>query len=79
MTALRCLYSCASCGLSDALCCVPERDEGEADVLAWMQNVATAALAADHARRSPTCRASALSNVKIPVTGVSRIGDAPRH
>lgn len=70
------LYSCRVCGIRDAALRVPAREEEE--VLAWM-DATIALVGADHYRRSPACGATRLQDLKIPMTGVDRIGGAARH
>lgn len=70
---IRVLYSCADCHLKDIGLDVPARVDDE-DVRAWM-DATVRLVAADHTRRrSPFCRAKALQELKIPVTGASKIG-----
>lgn len=57
-------YKCA-CLQDEATFQVRDRRDGE-DVVAWVQGPLTAALAADHHARSPSCRAGATEYVKIP-------------
>lgn len=78
MSTLRCLYSCAICGLDDVGCDVAERGPAE-DVAHWMRAVAIVALSRDHQRRSPRCTATNFAKVMIPLTGAARVGDVPRH
>lgn len=64
-------YSCAGCGLREIQLDVPAR--GNEAVVVWM-DATVRRLSADHRRRSPNCNAQALQEVKIPMTGVDRIG-----
>lgn len=66
------LYSCAGCRLRNATVVVPARESTE-DVAVWM-NDTVRRVSADHRRRSPFCRARAMQEVKIPMTGAERIG-----
>lgn len=66
------LYTCRACGLRDAVVKVKARTIE--DVIVWMENILTPALAADHFARSPRCLVTTLSEVKIPITGVSKLG-----
>lgn len=68
---IHCRYSCAGCGLADIGVDVPER--GDESVAVWM-NDTIRLLSRDHARRSPRCHPKSLQEVKIPITGASRIG-----
>jgi hypothetical protein len=65
------LYSCIECGLQDVKVEVEARTVE--DVVTWMKEVGNA-LGADHFRRSPHCRTLTFSEVKIPITGASKIG-----
>jgi hypothetical protein len=66
------IYSCEGCGLRNVSLDVPARTEQET-VTTWM-DATVRRLSADHRRRSPLCRAKALQEVKIPITGTQRIG-----
>ena len=68
---IRALYSCEGCGLRDVGVDVPAR--GDEDVAEWMRGTVKR-LSADHRRRSPTCTARAMQEVKIPITGADRVG-----
>lgn len=74
---LRCLYSCDGCGVTDADFDVPERRSDE-DVIAWMEKLRQR-VTIEHRFRSPDCQATALAEVKIPMTGAQRIGGLPIH
>lgn len=64
-------YSCELCGLKRVPCDVPAR--GEEDILLWMD--ATIRLTGrDHARRSPNCHPTKLTDLMIPITGTSKVG-----
>lgn len=69
MTTIRCLYSCALCGLHRVEVYVPERDPDRQDVVVWLEGTAVPVLVADHHRRSPLCRPTKLSEVLIPIGG----------
>ena len=69
------LYSCDECGIRNAEVQVPSRDAE--DVIQWMEKICIIALSRDHADRSPHCRPKVLTNIKIPMTGVDRVGGAP--
>jgi hypothetical protein len=64
------LYSC-SCGLKDAKVQVPARTVE--DIRVWMDTLKQA-LSQDHYRRSPHCQSRTMSEVKIPMTGTSKVG-----
>lgn len=68
-------FSCDGCGLVDHPVKLTPRLK-EQGVVAWMQQ-ATEEVSAAHAFISPTCPATHLKDLKIPVDGVERIGDAP--
>lgn len=71
-------YSCDQCGVKDAKVAVRSRGDTE-PVLLWMDAV-VAAIAADHHRKSPRCRATHITETKIPLAaGGGRIGDATAH
>lgn len=70
------LYSCDLCGLTDAHCDVPAREDE--DVLVWMEQTIQL-VAANHHRRSPLCRPKTLKNLMIPMTGRDRIGGPPHN
>lgn len=68
-------YSCDGCGLVDRAVSVGAR--GDEDVVSWMKWITTE-IAFDHGIASPTCRASKVKHVKIPLPdGAERIGEAP--
>lgn len=71
------LYSCDKCGAKDRKVPVRHRHPAE-DVVAWMQGVVVPALGRDHDAKSPGCRITRLTNVKIPLPpGAEGIGDKP--
>lgn len=70
-----CKYSCKVCGLERVAVNVPARREE--DLVKWMEDVCSVALAKDHCRRRPGCRASTLSEVMIPITGAQKVGGPP--
>lgn len=72
---LRVFYSCEACGIVDAPVDVPTR--GPENVVAWLEGRCMAACVADHQRRSPTCHPQQLQNLKVPIGGAQRVGDAP--
>lgn len=69
---IRVLYSCEGCGLRDVGVEVPARVPGT-DVVAWLEQT-RAALSVDHRRRSESCQAPAMQELRIPVAGVHVIG-----
>lgn len=69
------LYDCVDCGTTNAEVRVPAR-KAETDVREWME-ATTVLLMRDHSQRSPRCRATKFTTVKIPVTGAEHIGGAP--
>ena len=71
-----CLYSCFACGLENIEVLVPARESEGID--AWMNGLIVY-LSADHERRSPNCHPEELKNVKIPITGASKIGGAAEN
>lgn len=62
---IQCKYSCKMCGIHRVVISIPAR--GEEDVVAWLHNVCGTTVAADHARRSPLCNATSMSEFMIPV------------
>lgn len=67
-------YSCHKCGLENVSLDVKAREQE--DVIKWMEHLGRE-LSQDHAHRSPRCITKELSDVKIPIEGVDRIGGAP--
>lgn len=65
------LYSCHKCGLKDVSLSVLARTTES--VVAWTNGIGHA-ISRDHDRRSPHCHVTSLSEVKIPITGASKIG-----
>lgn len=75
---IQCLYTCDACGLEDVAVDVPEREANQ-DVVYWLQHVAVSMIGADHRIRSPSCAATKITALKIPVPdGTQRIGEVPR-
>ncbi len=67
------LYTCNQCGLTDVHVMVFSRMAE--DVSVWLMEVAAPALAHDHEQRSPHCRITKFTNIKIPIpAGTSKIG-----
>lgn len=67
-------YSCNGCGLIDADCQVDARPSEKMDVRHWLENICAHTVAADHAYRSPECKAVKMANLKIPMGGADYIG-----
>jgi hypothetical protein len=63
---IECKYSCSLCGLHRVICRVDARKPDQ-KIDEWMDNL-TAALSADHRKRSPGCNPRTLSEVLIPTT-----------
>lgn len=59
-------YSCARCGLHDRQVIVPERDPQQ-DVVAYVRETLAECISADHLRTSPRCRATTITELKIPI------------
>ena len=70
---IRCMYSCASCGLTKVAVEVPAREESQI-VTDWVNKVAAVELARDHERRSPNCHPKTFTEVYIPISGARIIG-----
>lgn len=68
-------YSCRGCRLKRIDVVVDAR-EPEEDVLVWMGRLQQA-LSVDHRRRSPTCTATELQEVLIPMVGSNARVGAP--
>ena len=58
-------YTCNECGLKDVTVQIVARTTE--DIVDWMQDVLIPKLAQDHWNRSPSCIATTLSQVKIPL------------
>lgn len=68
-------YTCLPCGIRDREVKVPARTTE--DVVHWVEKVAAVAIGADHMATSPHCRATHMTNIKIPMDGTDRVGGAP--
>lgn len=66
------LYTCEECGLKDRE--VKVRARGSEDVVTWVENICIIGVAADHLMTSPRCRATHMTNLKIPISGADKIG-----
>lgn len=66
------LYTCNDCGLSDVKVAVTARVAE--DVTVWMEETVVPSVTWDHFKRSPYCMAKKLSQLKIPITGASKVG-----
>ena len=66
-------YTCAQCGATHIRVEVPSRLTDAENVTDWMETV-VAAISRDHDLRSPGCVIEKFTEVRIPVTGASRIG-----
>lgn len=61
------LYSCAGCGIKERALQVPARVGFTADdVVPWMQTVAQC-VSDDHRTVSPKCKATSMTELKIPM------------
>lgn len=58
------IYTCDPCGIKDRYVSVPAR--GDEDVLQWTEMM-TQYIANDHTRMSPNCRATTITQVKVPL------------
>ena len=71
------LYRC-SCLTEDAKVEVPERRPAE-DIVLWVEQVVGSRLGQDHTKRSPKCRETTMTYVKIPVDDNPRgVGFGPQ-
>jgi hypothetical protein len=75
---VRVMYSCALCGLQRVAVDVPAREADE-DVMHWSLQTLAGAISVDHRRQSPGCQAKSITEVMIPLLGVDRVGDVPKH
>lgn len=75
MITISVVYTCGLCDVTDATVQLPARDS-EQDLLEWM-NQLTAAIQADHLRRSPGCFARKIRHVKIPIANAEWVGGPP--
>ncbi len=62
---IQCKYSCADCGIHRRVVSIPARTTEE--IKRWMDDVCVVAIAKDHAIQSPTCRATAITELMIPI------------
>ena len=58
-------YKC-QCMAAEACVRIPYRAE-DRDVVEWMEDDVISAVSADHAARSPLCRATAVEYLKVPI------------
>jgi hypothetical protein len=65
-------FSCESCGLVDKACLVPARTNE--DIVFYVEQIIGGAVKAKHARCSPTCTSTRMSQLKIPVNDEVGIG-----
>jgi hypothetical protein len=72
VTTIEVKYSCTACKLVRVVCKVRTRRHDE-PISAWMPDL-TAALVADHGRRSPGCRPKEFAEVMIPVMEGEPVG-----
>ena len=68
------LYSCSQCGAVERPVEVKARTTE--DVVDWMKSLSYV-LSRHHDKHSPGCHVTTLTEVKIPATGIDRIGGAP--
>ena len=59
-------FSCDLCGVKDAIVLVPQRAQ-EMDVRRWVMNVVGQRITDQHRMLSPSCRATTISAIKIPL------------
>ena len=67
-------YSCDLCGLKRVPVVVPARLHEE--VMVWMDMVIRH-VSADHALKRPNCHPEKLTDLLIPLTGVTKVGGPP--
>lgn len=71
--AIKCLYTCKSCGVLDRPVQMTAR--GDETAAQWIRDVCAPAISRDHDNYSPHCTQRTMTNLKIPVTEGRRIGD----
>lgn len=76
---IRVQYSCALCGVQNGSVDVPARMSDDDNVVHWVEQICGNAIGQDHRRRSPTCPARKISEVKIPIDGAERVGGPAIH
>lgn len=67
------LYSCEGCGTKDRGVAVTCRAQHE-DVRVWMDQTVVRTLAKDHRARHPTCQATVMQEIKVPMSGRQWVG-----
>lgn len=73
------LYSCGGCGVKDAAVKVRTRRADE-NVVEWIEGPVAHAISFNHSLRSPACRATHITETKIPMpAGDGRVGDPTAH
>lgn len=72
--AIKCLYTCKSCGVLDRPVQMPARGDDES-VADWMNKVCAPAISRDHENYSPHCTQRTMRNLKIPITDGKKIGE----
>jgi hypothetical protein len=72
-TTITVYYSCNQCGLRRVPCDVPAR--GQEDVVVWLRSIVGWEIKVDHLRRSPTCKATEVQDLMVPMVGRKRVGD----
>lgn len=65
-------YTCLLCGLIKVDCEVPAR--GEETIIEWTNRSLIVAIAENHRKRSPSCQATKIDEVMVPITGAEKIG-----
>ena len=67
-------FNCPQCGLIKHAVQVPAREHDQVDVVWWMKEVVTRAVASEHNRVSPQCRATTIEELIIPIENCEFIG-----
>lgn len=73
------LYSCHPCRIRNAKVLVRDREPNE-DVIQWMEKQVIVEIGKHHHNNCPWCRATHMSEVKIPMSPGAKIGESEtRH
>jgi hypothetical protein len=70
-------YSCSLCGIKDREVKVRARENE--DVVQWVKEICMVAVGGDHAAISPSCQATSVENLMIPISGADKVGGVVRQ